>query len=112
MPGPTNGAGKNPTITHPGATVTGNSAPTSLVQIMGFEEPAKVLRALLWPIMISCLALAVCVICTFYSFESGRQLNQYVYWMQREEGFVEQLSSQGTKVPQDILDHIKKEHEK
>ena len=64
------------------------------------------------PKYISAIALAVSLLCAFYAFTAGNKLSQYVYWMQREESFTEQLSSQGIKVPQDILDHIKKEHEK
>lgn len=58
------------------------------------------------------LAVAISIVSAFYSFDAGRQLSQYVYWMQREESFTEQLSSQGIHVPQDILDHIRKEHDK
>jgi len=58
------------------------------------------------------LAIALSVLSAFYSFEAGRQTAQAVYWLQRDEAFLEQLTAQGIKVPQDILDHVKKEHEK
>lgn len=55
--------------------------------------------------LISAIAIAVSVLCAFYSFESGRQTAQAVYWLQRNEVFLEQLSAQGVKVPADILHH-------
>jgi hypothetical protein len=56
---------------------------------------------------VSAIALAVAVICAFYAFESGRQAAQSVYWLQRNEAFLEQLASQGVKVPCDLRPHNK-----
>jgi len=56
---------------------------------------------------ISAIALAVSIICAFYAFEAGRQYAQSVYWLQRNEAFLEQLSSMGVKVPCDLRPHNK-----
>lgn len=54
------------------------------------------------------LAIALSVFSTIYAFEAGRQTAQAVYWLQRNEAFLEQLSNQGVKVPQDLLHHQEK----
>ena len=56
-------------------------------------------------ISLSAVALAVSILCAFYAFECGRQTAQNVYWGQRTETFLEQLSEQGIKVPCDIRTH-------
>lgn len=51
------------------------------------------------------LALALSVFSVIYSFEAGRQQAQSVYWLQRNQAFLEQLSAQGVHVPSDLLHH-------
>lgn len=59
------------------------------------------------PKYISAIALAVSVLCAFYAFEAGHTASQATYFMQRSEGFLEQLSNQGVKVPCDLRPHNK-----
>lgn len=59
------------------------------------------------PKYISAIALAVSVLCAFYAFEAGHTASQAEYFMQRSEGFLEQLSNQGVKVPCDLRPHNK-----
>lgn len=40
-----NGAGKNPVVTHPPHNVSGNTGPTQVVQVTGLEGTAKALEA-------------------------------------------------------------------
>lgn len=54
------------------------------------------------------LAVALSVFSTIYAFEAGRQTAQAVYWLQRSEAFLEQLSAQGVHVPPDLLQHKEK----
>lgn len=58
-------------------------------------------------ISLSAIALAVSILCAFYSFECGRQAAQLTYWGQRTEAFLEQLSEQGVAVPCDLRPHQK-----
>lgn len=58
--------------------------------------------------LLTAAALAISIMSAFYAFEAGRQTAQAVYWLQRNEAFLEQLSAQGVKVPQDLLHHQEK----
>lgn len=64
------------------------------VRMVGFDKPFFVAAA-----------LAISIMSTFYAFEAGRETAQAVYWLQRNEAFLEQLSNQGIKVPSDLLTH-------
>lgn len=58
--------------------------------------------------LLTAVALAISIMAAFYSFEAGRETAQAVYWLQRSEAFLEQLSAQGVKVPPDLLQHREK----
>lgn len=73
---------------------TNGSGQAVNVRMVGFDKP-----------FFTALAIAISIMATFYSFESGRQTAQAVYWLQRNEAFLEQLSAQGIKVPRDLLTH-------
>lgn len=55
--------------------------------------------------LLTAAALAISIMSAFYAFESGRETAQAVYWLQRNEAFLEQLSAQGVHVPSDLLIH-------
>jgi hypothetical protein len=84
------------------ATGGPNAQVMQLVFPPGWENPPQPERAAFW---LSAVSIAVSVVCAFYAFEAGRQQSQAVYWLQRNEAFLEQLSSQGIKVPPDLLTH-------
>ena len=67
------------------------------IRLVGYDRP-----------FFTALALAVSILSAFYSFEAGRQATQAVYWLQRSEAFLEQLSAQGVHVPPDLLNHKEK----
>lgn len=67
------------------------------VRLVGTDKP-----------LLTAAAIAISVMSAFYAFEAGREQAQAVYWLQRNEAFLEQLSAQGVRVPQDLLTH--KEH--
>lgn len=69
------------------------------ISLVGYDRP-----------FFTALAIALAVMSCFYSFEAGRQATQEVYWRQRIETFLEELSLQGYKVPPDLLPQ--KEHSK
>lgn len=54
------------------------------------------------------LAIVLSLSSAFYAWQVSVEEQRKVYWEQRTEAFIEQLSAQGVKVPQDILDHIKR----
>jgi len=62
------------------------------VKLVGFDKP-----------FFTALAIAISIVSAFYSFEAGRETAQSVYWLQRSESFLEQLSAQGVHVPADLL---------
>lgn len=68
----------------------GGSNVTS-IRLVGYDRP-----------FFTALAIAISIISAFYSFEVGREKAQDVYWKQRIEVFLEQLSTQGIKVPPDL----------
>jgi hypothetical protein len=58
--------------------------------------------------LLCAVAIAVSIMSAFYSFEAGREAALANYWLSRNEAFLEQLSNQGVKVPQDLLHHHEK----
>lgn len=72
----------------------GSGSANVRVSVVGFDKP-----------FFTALAVALSVFSTIYAFEAGRETAQAVYWLQRSEAFLEQLSAQGVKVPQDLLHH-------
>lgn len=58
--------------------------------------------------LFTALALTLSIFSVIYAFEAGRQQAQSVYWLQRNEAFLEQLSAQGVHVPSDLLHHKEK----
>ena len=74
-------------------TINGSGSITE-VKLVGFDKP-----------FFTALALAIAIMSAFYSFEAGREMAQTVYWLQRNEAFLEQLSAQGVHVPPDMLNH-------
>lgn len=64
------------------------------VRLVGMDKPFFV-----------AIAVAISIMSAFYAFESGRETAQAVYWLQRNEAFLEQLSAQGVHVPSDLLIH-------
>ena len=73
---------------------TSGSGQSVNVRLVGFDKPFFVAAA-----------LAISIMSAFYAFEAGRETAQTVYWLQRNEAFLEQLSAQGIHVPQDLLNH-------
>ena len=77
--------------------MSGDTQANSVVHLVGMDKP-----------FFTALAVALSVFSTIYAFEAGRETAQAVYWLQRNEAFLEQLSNQGVKVPQDLLHHQEK----
>lgn len=75
----------------------GHGAANVRVSLVGMDRP-----------FFTALAVALSVFSTIYAFEAGRQTAQAVYWLQRSEAFLEQLSAQGVHVPPDLLQHKEK----
>lgn len=71
---------------------TGGSGNSVNVRMIGFDKP-----------FFTALAVAISIMSAFYAFEAGREQAQAVYWLQRNEAFLEQLSNQGVHVPPDLL---------
>lgn len=67
------------------------------IRLVGMDRP-----------FFTALAIVLGIFATIYAYECGRQTSQAVYWLQRNEAFLEQLSNQGVKVPEDLLTHKEK----
>lgn len=78
-------------------TVHGAGSITS-IRLVGFDRP-----------FFSALAVTLAIAAMILSFEAERSADRTdakaVYWLQRDETFLEQLSAQGYKVPPDLLHH-------
>ena len=67
------------------------------VNIVGMDRP-----------FFTAFAIVLSIMSAFYAWECQKQASMMSYWLQRNEAFLEQLSSQGVKVPQDLLTHKEK----
>jgi hypothetical protein len=76
---------------------TSGSGQSVNVRLVGYDRP-----------FFTAAALAISIMSAFYAFEAGREAQQEVYWLQRSEAFLEQLSAQGIHVPPDLLNHKEK----
>lgn len=85
----------------PQSASTNGSGQSVVVRMVATDKP-----------LITAIAIALGLINLIWMSSTTRDVGQLVYWTQREETFLEQLSTQRIQVPPDILDHIKKEHEK
>lgn len=72
----------------------GHGAANVRVSLVGMDKP-----------FFTALAVTLSLFSAIYAFEAGRETAQAVYWLQRNEAFLEQLSAQGVHVPPDLLDH-------
>lgn len=82
------------TMDEDGATFENRGSGQIVHTVVGMDKP-----------FFTALAVALSVFSTIYAFEAGRQTAQAVYWLQRSEAFLEQLSAQGVHVPPDLLQH-------
>lgn len=76
-----------------------NGSSQAVVKLIGYDKP-----------FLTALAIAISILSAFYSFEMGRDAQQQIYWAQRTEAFLEQLSAQGVHVPPDLLPHKEDSH--
>jgi len=67
------------------------------VSLVGMDRP-----------FFTAFAIVLSIMSAFYAFECQKQASVMSYWLQRNEAFLEQLSNQGVKVPQDLLHHQEK----
>lgn len=62
------------------------------VRMIGFDKP-----------LLTAIAIVLSIVSILFSFYLTGYLIRTEYWLQRNEAFLEQLSTQGVHVPPDLL---------